>query len=434
MKKIIVTCFLILPFTLFSQVVEDWSQTFGGNGNDYGYSVQQTNDGGYIIIGSIYSFGDSTRDIYLIKTNEFGEELWSQTFGGEYSDVGRSVIQTSDNGYILTGRSSTGQQNHTKILVIKTDELGEEQWSRSIGNDSIGGLQSGDDIIQINDGGYVFTGTIRQDGSKMFLMKINENGLDEWIHTYNDLNGGWGTSLKQTNDGGFIVSGWGVSETTPEILYDGYLVKTNENGEEQWGNTYNYDVWDRIYSVQKTSDGGYVLVGMTKSSQQDQSKIYLLKTNENGVEEWNQIIEGEQGVRGRCVLETGDGEYLILGTINIDSLDTDIYLIKMDESGQEQLSQTFGGNGNDSGYSVQQTNDGGYIIVGSTEVDSLNTDVYLIKMNGNNTSVNEFFIPDPNRKLEKIIDLLGREVKREPNLPLIEIYDDGSVEKRVIIE
>jgi hypothetical protein len=131
--------------------------------------------------------------------------------------------------------------------------------------------------------------------------------------------------------------------------------------------------------------------------------------------------------------QTNDGGYIITGGTNSNG-GSDVYLIKTDGNGIEQWSRTFGGG--DNGYSVQQTNDGGYIITGFTEsYGNGNLDVYLIKTNDIGNVTSTFNIPiNPNRKVEVIVDILGRETKSKTNTPFIEIYDDGTVEKRIVIE
>jgi hypothetical protein len=431
MKNLILTLIITLPLTLWGQ---GWEQTLGGGGFDEGRSVQQTTDGGYIISGYTNSFENGGYDFYLIKTDENGNEQWSQTFGGEGYDTGYSVQQTTDGGYIITG-STTSFGSIYDVYLIKTDENGNEQWFNTFGGDD---SDSGNSVQQTTDGGYIITGSATSfvnGDTDVYLIKTDENGNELWYQTFGgDDSNNIGNSVQQTTDGGYIITGTTLSFGNG--YSDVYLIKTDENGNEQWFQTFGGDNFDKGRSIQQTTDGGYIITGETSSfGGQD---VYLVKTDENGNEQWSQTFGGEYQERGYSVQQTTDGGYIITGfTESFGNGYNDVYLIKIDENGSEQWSQTFGGEDNDYGYSVQQTTDGGYINCGTTySFGNGSSDVYLIKTNqfGNITSTTEIQLPNPNRKLEKTINLKGQEINPKTNQPIIEIFDDGSVEKKIVVE
>jgi len=442
MKKLYIIL-LILPLIGFGQ---GWETTFGGTDDGYGFSVQQTNDGGYIITGDIiYSYGSGV-DVYLIKTNENGNEQWSQTFGGTNLDNGRSVQQTNDGGYIITGYTTSFGNGSRDVYLIKTDSSGNEQWTQTFGGS---GGDYGHSIQQTNDGGYIITGYTTSFGNgneDVFLIKTDENGNEQWSQTFGGNERDVGNSVQQTTDGGYIITGYtsqGIDSFGNDYL-DVYLIKTDQNGEEEWSQTLGSTYSDRGNSVQQTNDGGYIITGDTFNISYENISVYLIKTDQNGEEEWSQTFGGEEVNFGKSGQQTTDGGYIITGYTNyFGNLEnqqwwdgTNVLLIKTDENGNEEWLQLFGGTFSDKGRSVQQTNDGGYIITGHLETYRYGGgDVYLIKTDPQGNIISTIEIPQTSkRELIKTINILGQEKTTIKNQPLIEIYDDGSVEKKYIIE
>ena len=416
MKKI----YLLFPLLLFvfitceDEKVEDtkekeptiiFSKTFGGSGQDYGRSVQQTSDGGYIITGNTRSFGEGNQDVWLIKTDSQGQEEWNQTVGGgSNKETGYYVQQTNDGGYIITGNTDSNGDNITEVWLIKTDSQGNEKWNHTFGGN--GALNDiGHSVQQTTDGGYIITGITDSNGdniTEVWLIKIDSQGQEEWNHTFGGI-GGYddvGRSVQQTTDGGFVITGY-----TWEVYGNGgdlWLIKTDSQGNEEWSSIFGGEYGDRGYSGQPTTDGGYILTGKSYFNYQSDGRwnngdVRLIKTDSQGNEEWNQTFSGsKEGTYidgygttryfeeyGSSVQQTSDGGYIITGMRNrFDDNDDneDVLLIKTDNQGNEQWNQIFGGNQIDFGTSVQQTIDGGFIITGYTESFGNGfSDVWLIK-------------------------------------------------------
>tara|TARA_B100001250_G_scaffold267756_1_gene230985 strand:- start:6 stop:812 length:807 start_codon:yes stop_codon:yes gene_type:complete len=261
-----------------------------------------------------------------------------------------------------------------------------------------------------------------------------------WEKTFGGIGNDEGYSVQQNTDGGYIVCG--RTESFGNGWSDVWLIKTDVNGDTLWTNTFGGTSTDEGYSVQQTNDGGYIICGWTESSGNGNKDVYLVKTDDNGDSLWTKTFGGTGNDEGYSVQQTNDGGYIICGyTESFGNGGYDVWLIKTDGNGIEQWNQLFGGTGYDVGYSVQQTIDGGYIIAGRKEHSKESSkdpgyDLYLIKTDGDGNVTSTFNIPTPNtnRKLQKTVDILGKETKPKTNTPFIEIYDDGTVEKRIVIE
>jgi hypothetical protein len=384
-----------------NHVGNGWNQTYGGNSYDEGYSVQQTDDGGYIITGGTLSYGAGDWDVWLIKTDSSGNEEWNVTFGSTGLDRGNSVQQTTDGGYIIIGTTTSYGNEETNVWLLKTDVNGIETWNSTFGGNNVDWGYSGQ---QTTDGGYIIGGYTESYGagaSDVWLIKTNSDGKEVWNTTFGGIDHDRGFSVQQTTDDGYIITGYTVSFDEDTSGCDIWLIKTDSQGVKEWDQTYGgsgvANKVDMAYSVQQTSDDGYIIVGDTEIYFVAKSDVLLIKTDSDGNEEWISTFGGSNFDRGRCVNQTIEGGYIITGwSASYGPGDPDVWLINTDSNGNELWNSTFEFDHEycDWGYSVQQTKDGGYIVTGATMPDGWagsppvyseeGTDLWLIKVASEN--------------------------------------------------
>ncbi|MCH8904253.1 MAG: T9SS type A sorting domain-containing protein [Bacteroidetes bacterium] len=265
-----------------------WNKTYGGTGTDVAWSVQQTNNGGYILGGFTTSFGAGGADIYIIRTDANGDTLWTKTYGSSSNEYCYYMRLTTDNGFVCTGSTFSKGAGSNDIFILKSDSNGNQQWSKTIGGIN---QDLGYSIAPTNDGGYVLTGKMNSYGAggwDVYIAKLDSLGNIEWDKTFGGSGHDWGRSVQQTTDSGYIIVGQTISFGAG--LRDMYLIKLDGNGNKQWSKTFGGAFNEYGYDVQLASDGGFIVVGETRSFGSGGADVYLVKTDEYGSTGCNQII------------------------------------------------------------------------------------------------------------------------------------------------
>ncbi|MBK7853901.1 MAG: T9SS type A sorting domain-containing protein [Bacteroidetes bacterium] len=333
-----------------------WQNTIGGSRNDLLRSIQQTSDHGYILGGISNSniSGDKTEnnidtsylityDYWIVKTDSNGNILWQNTIGGNAQDMLRSIQQTTDGGYILSGESySNISGDKTESMnggpdywIVKTDSIGNILWQNTIGG-SVSDLEPS--IQQTKDGGYILNGHSSSDSSgdktensngaaDCWILKLDTAGGILWQNTIGGSFTEMRFSVQQTKDNGYILAGSSYSNISGDKTencfggLDYWVIKIDTNGNLQWQNTIGGYGDDQVESIQETKDGGYILGGFSES-------------NESGNK-----TENSNGFN-------------------------DYWIVKIDSTGNLQWQNTIGGNGGEFLFDVKQTSDNGYILGG----------------------------------------------------------------------
>jgi hypothetical protein len=369
----------LVSISSFGQIT--FQKTYGSVYPDYGYSVQQTSDSGYILVGYTTSFVTGRVSTYLIKTDERGDTLWTKIYGGIIHNEGSSVDQTTDGGFIIAGDTTYGTSNGD-IYLIKTTANGTPLWAKTYGGP---GNDKASMVRQTTDGGYAILGTYNYSNgpSDVYLIKTSNNGDTLWTKTYGGAGQDYGWSLQQTTDGGYIIASQTGSFGTG--VDDFYLIKITANGDTLWTKTFGGTTDDGGWTVRQTSDGGYIVAGYTASFGAGGYDVYLIKTDVTGELVWAKTYGGSGNDVAETVQQTTDGGYIISGgTYSFGSGGEDVYLIKTNSNGDTLWTRAFGSIYGEHGFSAEQTLDGGYVVAGYTLGGGAGyADLYLIKTDAN---------------------------------------------------
>jgi hypothetical protein len=382
MISVAVLFFAASPVILAQVPDTCWTQLYGDGTFQAGYSVRPTFDGGYIIAGETgYEEGQTPRNLWLLKTDENGDTTWTKTYGGEEDECAYDVIQTTDSGYAVVGYTETyGTVYYEDIWFLKMAGNGDTLWAHTIDLGPIHGMaDQGSSVRQTTDGGFIITGyTCDAAGlADVCLVKTDSAGIVEWTKTYGTWNRSeYGIEVEQTFDGGYIVGGYGHQYSSD---YRVWILKTYPNGDTAWTKTYSSPGYNDCYSIQQTSDSGYIYTGETAYGAGN-GDLLLFKLDSNGDSVWAKTYGGTENDYGLAVRHTADDCYIITGqTSSFGSGLSNLCLIKADANGDTIWTRVWGGNWSEIGISVEQTPDCGYIITGRCQINSYNHDLWMLK-------------------------------------------------------
>ncbi|WP_299115599.1 hypothetical protein [uncultured Winogradskyella sp.] len=339
-----------------------WQKTFGGSLDERGSDIIQTQDGGYALLGySFSSDGDVTenagsQDYWLTKLDFDGNMTWQKSFGYQGADTGISVIQTNDQGYLITGvldvTASGGEGNSSRTAnrhaggdywALKLDAFGNIEWSRYFGGNF---TDTPNDVIQTNDNGFVIVGSSDSDDT--------------------DISGNLGT-------------------------YDFWVLRISSTGEMIWERSFGGTQIDEARAIVKTNDGNYLIAGDTRSNDNNVSKnngaadLWLIKISSDGDLIWEKTIGGSNFDVSRALVKSQNDGFLLAGSSRSNDIDVainqgqnDAWLLKVDTNGNLKWETTVGGSNIDFTYGIAELNDGSIIAVG----DSTSSDGDIIENKG----------------------------------------------------
>jgi len=366
MKAWIALIMLIIVTMAFAQPPETlWTRTYGWEFISYcdAYAVQRAWGGGFIVAGSV-SNGALDADFYIVRIDDSGDTLWTRRYGWEVDDECHDLQRTTDGGYILAGvcnQNFYSIPHFSDYCLMKMDSAGDTLWSRSYTKYEVNEANA---VQQTSDGGYILVGSACYPNvCSWFIVKTDSVGDTLWTRIFGNTSYHVAYSVQQTTDGGYIIAG--VGNTNGAEPSNIYLMKLTESGDLQWERMYGESSYDYGYSVQQTTDGGYIVTGRIKYYLAGHDDMFLLKTDSAGDSLWMRIFGGLDHDAGNSVKQTQDGGYIIAGyTESFGEEQDDYYIVRTDSVGDTLWTNTYGGLDLDQANSISITNDGGYIAAG----------------------------------------------------------------------
>ena len=311
-----------------------WSATYGGGNDEVCYYVALVNTGGYVLTGATNSFGAGGNDAYLIRTDGAGNMVWSAVAGGQYDDYGWAVAQSADRGYLVSGFSETCLGGCSQGLLVKTDSSGTIMWTKLLGDSGFDALYG---ISRTSDNGFIVTGATSSNSfgsSDTWLIRLNAIGDTLWTRFYGTPFEESGAVARQTGDGGFIVTG---DIHNAFNIHHASLLKTDSAGNLQWIKTFGTPDttgggefgWD----VHQLPDRGYILLGSTPNYG-NSMQVFIVRTDSAGNMQWSKAYGGSQVDDPWYSILTADGGLAVTGaTFSFGSGQSDIYFLKIDSLG-----------------------------------------------------------------------------------------------------
>ena len=404
---------------------------FGGSLNESAETVIKTSDGGYAVLGFTQSTDgditdktDSSYDVWLLRFDQDNNLLWNKTYGGTNDEKGHDLIQTEDGGFAVIGYTfsndgdvdnNAGQQD---FWLFKTDAQGNLQWEKTYG---YSGLDYGLSIKPANDNGFILSGVLdvtssggegntRQQqtlhaGGDYWVLKVDQTGNLIWSKYFGGLFTDTAYDVIPTNDNGFIIIGSSDSEDTDISnnigSYDFWAVKVDNQGVLQWEQNYGGTQIDEAYKIIKTNNNNYLIVGDTRSEDEDISNtfgaadVWAITISEDGNLINQNSYGGENFDVSRSVISDSENGFLICGSSRSgtgqhtqNNGQNDIWVLKTNATGHLKWQTSIGGSNVDFAYGITQLNNNKIITVGETSSDDFDipenkgfTDLIIVTLN-----------------------------------------------------
>lgn len=369
---------LVFLFILMaSSVSVAWEKSFGGNDHDEVLSLVEVPNGDLIAVGITHSFGVGRVDCYVLRLDKNGNKLWERSFGGKGEDGGISICKAHEGGFVVAGFTESMGSGSVDVYLFKIDENGNKSWERAFGG---GNVDLASSVVPTSDGGYIIAGMTESFGSgscDAYVIKVDGNGNRVWEKTFGGKYYDEALSVAQTSDGGYIF----VGVTKSFDVGDAYVVRLDKDGNKVWEKVFGGMKYEEATCLKVLPDGGFIVAGFTESLGSGVRDAYLLRLDKDGNKVWEKTFGGSGGEAIFSVDLTEDGGYVLVGwTDSFGAGKSDFYVLKVDKDGSKLWERTFGGAEDDIAYAVKATSDGGYVVAGWSASVSPDGNAYILKL------------------------------------------------------
>lgn len=369
---------LIATSAIYASSSNTFSKTYGGDEDDIGKSIVKT-DRGYLIAGKSKSFTkDRYYDAYLINIDKNGNKIWSKIYGGKEDDEANGIVNFGK-GFVFVGSTKSYGNDNLSFYFVRIDKNGNIVWKKTYyrGSDD----EYYGNAIASDGKNLVIAGTEKHlnfFSAKInpLLFQIDNKGSINWRGYYGGKDEDYANAIISTKDG-FVMAG--TTETYGHGDFDSYIVKVNKEGKKEWFHAYGGEDDEVANDIIATKDG-YIIVGSTNSFGLNYKDVFVVKVDKKGKVIWRHSYGGKYDDEAFAITQSPDGGYVIVGKSEVRRKGSELYILKINSNGKGQWTRTYGGDNDDAGYDIVTT-DTGYLIVGEKKTPlRRDSNVWILKV------------------------------------------------------
>ena len=359
-----------------------WDRTYGAGESEWASSVVALADGGLAVAGGTKSKGAGNWDMWVLRLDGSGNAVWERTFGGGEDDGADSVVALADGGLAVAGFTASKGAGGGDMWVLRLNGSGNEVWDRTFGG---GDLDLATSVVALADGGLAVAGRTTSKGAgkqDMWVLRLDGSGNVVWDRTFGGGEDDWATSVVALADGGLAVAGLTASKGAGNA--DMWVLRLNGSGNVVWDRTFGGSENDWASSVVALADGGLAVAGHTESKGAGDADMWVLRLDGSGNVVWERTFGGGESDEAGSVVALADGGLAVAGSTRSKGAGTrDMWVLRLDGSGNVLWDRTFGGGLSDWASSVVALADGGLAVAGGTESKGAGKfDVWVLRLDG----------------------------------------------------